>query len=712
MPVVRAAVRNRWIDLCREIMKDLLDEKPDLLTPAQFLKGVGPQRAEVLAKLGLKNARDIVFFFPRDYRDLTQLTSIRDFEAGPTFRLLGTVEEIDQRNVGTGRSMLGVLVKQENEYVRAVWFNQPFMAKQFKQGQRIVLTGTAKSRGFRWEMTHPQVETLVDDEVPEAGLQPVYRLSQGISQFHMRKLVQTTVETFAASVDEVFPAHLLERYDLLPIADALRLIHEPESPENLQQARFRFAYQELFTMQLALAIRHASVIQSPCPALPCDGKIDARIKRLLPFQLTTGQQAVIDEITADLSRAQPMNRMLQGDVGSGKTMVAVYAMLVAIANKCQTTLMAPTELLARQHYQTITDLLGGSKVKIGLLTGSLAAAERREMLRAIEAGEIDMVIGTQAVVQEKVCFDRLGLAVVDEGHRFGVKQRARLRQGSREPHYLVMTATPIPRTVAMTLFGDLDVSLLKELPGGRQPTHTYVGVEQKRAQWWEFNRKKLRAGQQAYVIAPLVDEKADTVATSAEELFERLCSEELDEFRVGLIHGRMSADEKIDAMQRFRSGETQVLVATSLVEVGVDVANASLMTIENAERFGLAQLHQLRGRVGRGKHPGFVCVYSPSDTPEARQRLEAFASTSDGFELAEADFRLRGPGDLFGTKQHGLPRLRVADLQSDYEILAQARADARALLEEDPALAQEGLAALLARVALRYGDRLQLGDVG
>lgn len=686
--------------------------EPDLLTPSQYLKGVGPKRAEPLAKLGLRTARDIVFFFPRDYRDLTTLTNIRDLEEGPTFRLVGTVEEVNMRNVGTGRSMLGVLVKQENEYVRAVWFNQPFMAKRFQSGQRVVLTGTAKSKGFRWEMTHPNVEMLVGDQLPEAGLQPVYRLTDGISQYHMRELVRSTVEAFADQVKEVFPDRLLEQFELLPIGDALRKIHEPSCPEDLQQSRFRFAYQELFTMQLALAMRHASVTQALCPSLPCDGKIDARIKRLLPFELTSGQERVIAEITEDMACDRSMNRMLQGDVGSGKTMVAAYAMLVAIANKHQAAIMAPTEILARQHFHTMSGLLANSHVKIGLLTGSLKAAARREALANIASGETNLIIGTQAVVQSSVEFHRLGLAVVDEGHRFGVKQRARLRQGDVEPHYLVMTATPIPRSVSMTLFGDLDVSVLKEMPAGRQPVHTYVGREEKRPQWWEFIRKKLREGRQAYVIAPLVDEKEEGDVSSVEQLYERLCCEELDAFRVDLLHGRMSGEEKQDAMLRFRSGKTQVLVATSLVEVGVDVPNASVMTIENAERFGLAQLHQLRGRVGRGKHAGFVCVYSPSDSPDARQRLEAFASTTDGFELAEADFRLRGPGDLFSTKQHGLPRLRVADLQSDLEILAQARDDARRLLKEDPELKDDLLAELRERVLMRYGKSLQFGDVG
>lgn len=688
------------------------DKQLDLLTPAQFVKGVGPNRAELLEKMGIRTAQDIVFCFPRNYRDLTKLSSIRELEQNVTTRILGVIQEIEQRDLGNGRSMVGALVKQDNEYVRAVWFNQPFILKQLRKEQQVILTGEPKLRGFRWEMPHPRVENITD-ELPEGGLQPIYPLTQGLSQTQMRKLVQQTVQMYANELIEVFPDRLLEDYELLPINQALQLMHAPQSPEDLQQARFRFAYQELFTMQLALALRYSNVTAAPCSALPCDGKIDARIRRLLPFEMTNGQYKVSKEICEDMARDRPMNRMLHGDVGSGKTVVALYAMLVAIANKHQATMMAPTEILARQHHQNLSHLLSKSKVRVGLLTGSLTASERRTMLREIEAGEIDLVIGTQAVVQEKVKFHRLGLAVIDEGHRFGVQQRARLRQGTQEPHYLLMTATPIPRTVAMTLFGDLDVSKLTELPSGRQPIHTYVGDESKRSDWWAFNRKKLREGQQAYVIAPLVDEKADgEIVSSAEQLFEQLCSEELDEFRVGLLHGRMSSEEKKDTMQRFRRGNIQCLVATTLVEVGVDVPNANLMTIENAERFGLAQLHQLRGRVGRGKYPGFVCAYSPSDTPEARQRLDAFARTTNGFELAEIDFQLRGPGELFGTRQHGLPKLRVASLQEDMEILEIARHNAKALLEADPKLKADDLSLLRDRVQRRYGDRLQLGDVG
>ena len=653
-----------------------------------------------------------MFFFPREYQDLSTLTTIHDLKEGETARLVGVVEQVTLRESGN-RSQFGLLVRQGQQYLRCVWFNQPYLAQRFAQGAQVVVTGVPKTRGFCWEMHHPSVQVLTAAEASLGGLQPVYRLTEGISQQQMRTAIWSAVTRCAESVSEVFPDRLRQSFGLMPIVEAIRGMHQPRDQDELRRARFRFAYQELFTMQLALALRHASVTQASSPVLPCDGQIDARITRLLPFDLTQGQRAVVDEILQDLARPRAMNRMLQGDVGSGKTLVAAYAILVAIANKHQAALMVPTEILAHQHVQTFRSILSRSRVRIGLLTGSLAAEQRRQLCEEIATGAIDLVIGTHALVRRGVEFANLGLAVVDEGHKFGVRQRARLRQHQSEPHYLVMSATPIPRTVAMTLFGDLDVSVLRESPAGRQVVHTYVGTNEKRPSWWNFVRKKLREGRQAYVIAPVVDEREGCdVLHSVEDLFEQLCCDELDQFRVGLLHGKLSVSEKHDAMKRFRSGETQVLVATSLVEVGVDVPNATVMTIENAECFGLAQLHQLRGRIRRGTHPGFLCVFSPSDAAETQQRLAAFARIEDGFELAELDFQLRGPGDLLGTKQHGLPKLRVADLQSDWEILTQARHDARMLAADDPLLASPDLAKLRRRVMVRYGTSLQLGDVG
>jgi len=448
------------------------------------------------------------------------------------------------------------------------------------------------------------------------------------------------------------------------------------------------------------------------PELPTTTKIDARIRRLLPFELTPGQNGAIAEVTADMATAQPMNRLLQGDVGSGKTVVALYAILVAIANGQQTALMAPTEILARQHAETLANLLTASRVRFAVLAGGTQKQEREQLLHAIAAGEIDVVFGTHAIIQDDVKFNQLGLAVIDEQHKFGVKHRASLRQEKHSPHYLVMTATPIPRTVTMTLFGDLDISTLKELPTGRQPVNTYLVEPDKVERWWAFVRDRLREGRQAFVVAPLVDDSETVAAPSVAAAFEQLTAGELADFRIALLHGRMSASEKQEIMDAFRDGETQVLVSTSVIEVGVDVANASVMTIIGAERFGLAQLHQLRGRVGRGSHAGYCGVIMGDVSDDGRERLEAFANSTDGFELAELDFTMRGPGDLFGTQQHGLPPLRMADLSRDRDLLEEARREAQALVKSDPGLKLPEHAKLRRQMLLRYGKALELGDVG
>jgi ATP-dependent DNA helicase RecG len=694
-------------------------------TPIQFLKGVGPQRAEQVRKLGLETARDVIFYFPRDYQDLTELTNIGELKEDSLVRLHGAVVEVDQRNTANGGTMLGARVRCGSGAVRALWFNMPFMLKRLPVGQQLLLAGKAKWRGGIWEMVHPDVQWVDSDEAIGASrLIPVYPLTEGLRQPQLRKIVAGVVESLAEHLDEVFPTEFLVAHDLAPIREAIEQIHNPENSERLARARRRLVYQELLVMQLALAIRrHAQRDLRRAPPLPVSAKIDARIRRLFPFELTAGQQQAIAEVTADMALAHPMNRLLQGDVGSGKTVVAVYALLSAIAHGQQAVLMAPTEILARQHSLTIERFLTVSRVRWGLLTGALTQAQRRDMLAKIAAGELDLVIGTQAIVQEGVEFEKLGLVVIDEQHKFGVRQRASLKQAGLDPHYLVMTATPIPRTVAMTLFGDLDVSTLRDAPPGRQPTHTYLATPEQRDRWWDFFRRKLREGRQGYVVTPLVDsaqaqaeglidEMAAPGPTSLEEAYESLANGPLEEFRLGLIHGRMNAAEKEAAMDAFRRGETQVLVSTTVIEVGVDVPNATLLAIESGQRFGLAQLHQLRGRIVRGAHPGFCCVFAEPTSPESQKRLEAFAASTDGFELAETDFALRGPGDLLGTKQHGLPPLRIADPRADAAVLDEARRDAREMVAADPDLTKPEHARLRKMVLVRYGQVLDLGDVG
>jgi ATP-dependent DNA helicase RecG len=432
----------------------------------------------------------------------------------------------------------------------------------------------------------------------------------------------------------------------------------------------------------------------------------------LPFELTGSQTGAIGEVTADMALGRPMNRLLQGDVGSGKTIVALYAMLTCVAHGKQAALMAPTEILARQHADTLAQLLEASRVKWALLAGGLTKSERASLLQLAASGELNVVIGTHAVIQDDVQFKDLGLVVVDEQHKFGVRQRAALRQGDMAPHYLVMTATPIPRTLGMTLFGDLDFSTLRELPPGRQPVNTYLVEADQEAKWWAFVRERLREGRQAFVVAPLIDESENVTAPSVTAAFEQLTNSELEAFRLGVLHGRMSAAEKQQTMADFRSGQTQVLVSTTVVEVGVDVPNATVITVAGAERFGLAQLHQLRGRVGRGNRPGYCGVLVGEVSDAARERLDAFANSTDGFELAELDFQLRGPGDLFGAQQHGLPPLRIANLQRDRAVLEETRREAQLLVANDPNLQHPNNARLRQQMMQRYGAALELGDVG
>lgn len=719
-----------------------------LLTPVAYLKGCGPARAELLAKLGIRTIRDLLFYFPRDYQDLTELESIAEFEEVKAVTVLGTVEEVDSARTGRG-TIVGVLVRQGEHFVRAVWFNQPFLREKFRAGQTVLVSGKPKLRGKRWEMSHPIMKLVeTGDQVPRGDLLPVYPLTEGLNQYRLRTLVKAALAACNDQLDEVFPESYLAEHGLLPLREALPRIHFPASHEELAQARHRLIYQELLVLQLALALKRAQV-RSGVSAHPLEasGKIDARIRRLLPFELTPGQDQAVREITADMAQPVPMNRLLQGDVGSGKTIVAVYAMLVAVAHGAQVVLMAPTEVLARQHVNTLQGLLAGSQTRIGWLAGGQTAKERQTALAGIASGETQIVVGTQAVISSEIEFNKLALVIIDEQHKFGVRQRARLKYAGAQPHYLVMTATPIPRTVSLTLFGDLDVTTLGDRPPGRQAVHTYAPALEQREQWWEFFRKKLRENRQGYVIVPLVAEPKPSVredvsteATAAEErleaelerpefaeesadgqvappmsldaAYEALANGELEAFRIGLVHGRMSSGDKQAALEAFRRGEIQVLVATSVVEVGIDVPNATLMTIENAERFGLAQLHQLRGRVSRGSYPGYCALFAGSQSEEAVARLQALVDNADGFKLAEIDFALRGPGDMLGTRQHGLPPLRIADLQRDAAVVEQARADMLSVIGRDPQLAQSEWSALRRMALKRYGDTLELGDVG
>ncbi len=705
--------------------------EPSLATRLERLPGVGTTRAEKLAKLGLVTVRDALMHFPRDYRDFSGAHTVADFREGEHASVAGMVADATSKTSFHGRSILTVTIDASGDRVRGVWFNMPFMAKRFERGMRVVFAGVPKRGRSGWEFTHPEVRWLTADEAAHGSeWLAIYPLAEGVQQSHVRLAVQAALDHAAAICPEAIPDAMLAEKQLLPIAQALAEIHRPSSQAMIDAARRRLVYQELFMLQLALRMHRGQQKRShAAPSLVVDVRLDARIRARFPFEFTAAQRRVCGEIVTDLAKQEPMNRLLQGDVGSGKTAVAVYAMLAAVATplpesvappsaapegkpaRYQAAIMAPTELLARQHHASLRRLLAGSGVTVDLLVGSQKAKERRRVLAAIADGQADIVVGTQALVAgSSATFRHLGLVVIDEQHRFGVLQRAVLQQASAEPHTLVMTATPIPRTIAHAVYGDLDVSTLDEQPPGRQPVATYRVTPDELDRWWEFFRGKLVGGRRGYVVVPAVEESKRDLATIT-STFEQLAHGPLDAFRLGLIHGRLEPAAKAGIMEDFRVGKLDVLVATSVIEVGIDVPEATIMTILDAESFGLAQLHQLRGRVARGSIRG-ICGAVTGSGSEPHPRVDAFVETCDGFVLAEKDLILRGPGDLVGTRQSGVPPLYLADLLRDSAIVAEARRDALAVFEEDPELADPKYDRLRKLVLDRWGEMLGLGQVG
>jgi ATP-dependent DNA helicase RecG len=695
--------------------------------PADFLgqdvrslKGVTPARLGQLGRLGLHSVRDLLFHFPRSYEDLTDVRPITALVEGTVQTVQGEVVELDGKRLADGRTVVSVVLSDDGKHcLEGTWFNQPYAARRFRYGQRLAFSGKPRWYRDHWQMTSPRVQVLDGpgpDRAPAApslGIVPVYSLTEDLRAEQLRPLIRQAVKGGAGLLIEVLPAGLRERHGLPEVRQALRDVHFPATLAAAQAARRRFVYEEFLLLQLALALRRRELRdRQRAPVLPVTPAIDARIRRLFPFRLTLDQDRAIADVCRDLAGDRPMQRLLQADVGAGKTAVAVYAMLVTVANKHQAILMAPTEVLARQHWQTLERYLAHSRVRRLLLTGGLTAKQRRQALADVRDGQVDLVVGTQALVQQDVQFARLGLVVIDEQHKFGVNQRARLRRLGVDPHYLVLTATPIPRTLALTVFGDLDVSTIRQLPPGRQPVATRWVLPGQRDRVHARLREELRRGRQAYVVCPLVEESETLDLKAATEMHAELQAGPLAGFSVGLLHGRLDEAEKDAVMAQFRGRRLDALVCTSVVEVGVDVPNATLLVIEHAERFGLSQLHQLRGRVSRGAVAGQCYLFADPATDEAKERLRAFVRTRDGFALAEQDARLRGGGQLFGTRQHGLGELRFGDVLADAELLQVARKDAFALVTADAGLRQPEHALLRLAVLDRYGRTLELAEIG
>jgi len=726
-----------------------------LESEAQWLKGVGPKMAPGLAKMGLRTVGDVLYHLPRRYEDRRNIPPIRTIRPGEYVTVRGTIRNVNVRPISGGRVILKVTVSDPTGSVSLTWFNQPWIGRKLEalKGGEILAYGLAKEAEYGCEINSPEFEVIEDEEDAEdfARIVPVYPLTEGVTQKTMRRAARAAVDGYLGYVTEPLPPHVLKEEGLRDLKWCLKEIHEPTTEGNRQEARKRLVFEEFFYLQLALAMKRAETHQELGIAFPIDGLLKGKIEdhnppilqspnpakqavvkktkrashlfeeeqealraneplwdqihRMLPFTLTGAQKRVIEEIWADMSLAHPMNRLVQGDVGSGKTAVAACAILAAVRSGYQAALMVPTEILAEQHFANIQRLFEPLGIDVVLMVGKQNSKERKRALQMVETGAAKVAVGTHALIQEGVNFDRLGLIVIDEQHRFGVMQRAALREkGLGNPDVLVMTATPIPRTLTMTLYGDLDLSVIDELPPGRKPIKTHHKLPIDRDSVYEGVKKLVQEGRQAYFVCPMVSESEKMITQAAEDLFYRLQEGIFGELRLGLLHGQMKPKDKEVVMEQFRTHDLDILVATTVIEVGVDVPNSSVMVIEDANRFGLSQLHQLRGRVGRGEYQSFCILIADARSEDAKERMQVMKDTTDGFLIAEADLRIRGPGELAGTAQSGNRDFKIADLVQDGKLLEVARQSAMRLIEDDPGLTRQDHRLLLEKLRERRGQ--------
>ena len=667
------------------------------------VRGIGPKLAEHLAKIGATTIEELLYTFPRRFDDYTLMKPIQKLAYGETVTVIGTVWETRARHSRSNQVIVQSVISDGTGQVQATWFNQKWLIDKLKAGMQIVISGKVEQYLGRPVFNSPEWEPLELEPLRTRRIVPIYPLTQGLSSNRMRDIMRSTVNYWAPRVPDPLPASVRQRQKLEPLTEAIQQHHFPDSQHALHEARRRLIFDELFLLQLGMQNFRREWQSQPGVAIRKDTAVLDQFQQSLPYTLTNAQQRVVQEIADDLATSTPMNRLLQGDVGAGKTVVAAAALLLAAKAGYQSALMAPTEILAEQHFNGLRPLLEPLGIRLCLLTGSTSAAEKTRIYDALSNDEIDLAIGTHALIQENVTFSNLALAIVDEQHRFGVDQRQALRHkgpsdGQFSPHLLTMSATPIPRSLALSLYGDLDLSILDEMPPGRQEIQTRWIRTRERERAYAFIRKQVKDGRQAYIIYPLVEESEKVDAKAAVDEHARLQSQVFPDLKVGLIHGRLSSKEKESVMRDFYEGHLQILVSTSVIEVGVDVPNSTVMLIDGANRFGLAQLHQFRGRVGRGAHQSYCILVADSDTPDAEERLSALTQTNDGFALAEKDLEIRGPGEFFGRRQSGLPELQLASLL-DMDMLKIAQSEAQSIAEADPNLEQPEHQLLRQRVA-------------
>ena len=648
----------------------------------KYVKGVGEARARLLAKLGIYTVDDAVNFFPRDYQDRSVLKKITEIQDGEECAVRASlVSDVTESKPRRNLSIIKALVSDGTAFLSLTWFNQSYIKNSLENGVEYIFFGKVKRSGMRLEMHNPVIETAEQFGKNTGRILPVYSLTKGLTQTHLRKIIENSLRLTEDKFEEILPQDMRESYNLSQISFSYEEIHFPQSFQHMEQARRRLVFEELLILQLSLLkAKGINTKQKGNKFKTVD--INPLLNKLT-FKLTSAQKKVFEEICNDMQSDKKMNRLIQGDVGSGKTIVAVMAIYLAAKNEYQSAFMVPTEILAEQHYRSAGPLFEELGISVRLLTGSTKKKEKEEIKAFTKEGKIDVLIGTHAILEDDTEFYKLGLVITDEQHRFGVRQRAKLSIKGENPDLLVMTATPIPRTLTLTLYGDLDVSIIDELPPDRKPIDTYAVNESYRERIYNFIRKNVAEGRQAYIVCPLVEDSDEIEAESAEGLAERIRDNELKGLRVGLIHGKMKSAEKEKVMRKFVDGQLDVLVSTTVIEVGVNVPNANLMVIENAERFGLSQLHQLRGRVGRGKYKSYCILFNQSKSDISRQRMDIMTSTNNGFVISEKDLELRGPGDVFGVRQHGLPELKIANLYRDMDILKDVQKTVKRIIDDN-----------------------------
>lgn len=655
----------------------------DLYKDVQYVKGIGPKKACKLNKLGIFTLKDLLYYFPRQFEDRNNLKKIAQLENDEKATIKAVISSINTFSPKEGMTLTKIDVKDETGSAKLVFFNKTYIKNTFRPGDSILVFGKVKKRFNNLELTSCELEYLTNSPKNTCRFMPVYQLTYGVTNKEIISIIKTVLEDKELIIQEYMPQRIIEKYRLCNIDFAVRNIHSPSNKESLKIALYRIVFEELLILQLGLFVFKSGRNKENGIKFTISESLKNIISSL-PFKLTKAQNRALDEIINDMNSDKIMNRLVQGDVGSGKTVVALLALANCVLNGYQGALMAPTEILAGQHYISLTETLKDFGINVGLLIGSLTKKQKDTVLEQIKNNEIDILIGTHALIEDKVEFNNIGLVITDEQHRFGVMQRSRLSLKGINPDILVMTATPIPRTLALILYGDLDISIIDELPPGRQPIETLAIEKSKRDRAYNnLVRREVESGRQVYIVCPLVEESEAIEAKSAVELVEELRAEYFSDLRLGLLHGKMKSSEKDEVMSNFKNKEIDILVSTTVIEVGVNVPNATLMIIENSERFGLAQLHQLRGRVGRGSHKSYCVLIYDSKTDVCRQRMSIMEETNDGFRISEKDLEIRGPGEFFGTRQHGLPELKVANLFKHIKILKLAQQEARYILGED-----------------------------